>query len=171
MRTVFFALLMVVLLSTASALAQNTGGAIDGTVTDADGKPLVGAVITTRSPTMSVMLTTASAKDGYFRFIDLPPGTIDVTVAYEGFQTAEVPGAVVRLGHTTSLGPIRLSEKAFEIPALVVSGSAIPIDTYSPAVGDDLLRREFEDLPLDRDYRYLATLLPEVHTSFLGDDV
>jgi hypothetical protein len=172
MIVIRFVLTLIVLFSLATvAIAQDTGGALDGTVTDADGNPLGGAMVSAISPALSTPITTTTDPGGYFRLTNLPVGPVILTVNLEGYEAAEIPAIVIRLGRTTSLGPVRLSVESFELPDMVVSGRAIPIDTYSASVGDDLLRGEFEDLPVDRDYRELAKLLPEVTTSFFGDDV
>jgi outer membrane cobalamin receptor len=62
----------------------NESGAIAGTVTDPDGRPVGGAeVLLTRAA--SVALRTRTDADGRYELREVPPGRYEVTVAREGF--------------------------------------------------------------------------------------
>ena len=170
MRTCMWPAIALVLFIAAGTEAQETGGALDGTVTEADGSPIPGAVVTVESPAGSAILAETTDASGYFRLAGLPVGTVAAVITYAGHPDVQLPEIAIRLGRTTSLGTIQLTGQTYELPALVVTGLSVPIDAYSASVGDDLLRGEFEDLPLDRNYRSLASLLPEVNVSYFGDE-
>ena len=89
-RTLF----IVVLIFTASsqrALAQQTLGAINGTVTDSSGAVVPNVNIKARAVATNLELTAASKSDGSFSISDLPIGNYEVTFSKEGFQTEKYP--------------------------------------------------------------------------------
>jgi len=171
MRTNVATILMLsILILTASASAETTTGAIDGVAVDADGRPLTGVVVTAGPPDQATVATTTSDVNGYFLLKDLPVGITSLHLEGTGGLRADLAQVTVQLGHTTSLGRIPVTLAPFELPDLTVVAAEVPLDTRSTAIGGNLLQDEFRDLPIDRNYRSLATLLPEVNVSFLGDE-
>jgi len=79
--------------------AQSTAtGTLVGTVTDPQGAVVPGAsvAITDRSINTTTKTTTNSA--GHYAFVNVNPGTYDVKITKQGFQTALVQGQVVEVG-------------------------------------------------------------------------
>ena len=72
------------------ALAQQTLGAINGTVSDSSGAVVPKVNIKARALATNLELTAASKSDGSFSISDLPIGNYEVTFSKEGFQTAEI---------------------------------------------------------------------------------
>jgi len=75
------------------------------------------------------------------------------------------------LGQTTSLGEMRLEERAYEQPEVVVQEHVQLLDPASTIIGGTLSAKDYEILPVERDYRSLATILPQANQSYLGDPV
>jgi hypothetical protein len=98
-------------------------------------------------------------------------GTYSVRFTTIGYREVVVEDVLVQLGSTTSLGEIRLQRQAVELPPIVVSGDRVVIDATSTALGATLESNTFSQLPLDRNYRSIAGLLPQANVSFLGDEV
>ncbi len=88
----------VVLLMAGSVLAraQEVSGSISGTVVDATGASVSGAVVTlTQTDRAHVERTVKTNKAGFYTATSLPLGTYSVTIAMKGFKTATVTGLVL----------------------------------------------------------------------------
>ena len=88
----------VVLLMVGSVLAraQEVSGSISGTVVDATGASVSGAVVTlTNTDRAYVERSMKTDKVGYYTASSLPLGNYSVTVAMKGFKTASVSGLVL----------------------------------------------------------------------------
>src|SRR2546426_11451789 len=70
------------------AFAQTTG-AIVGTVSDADGRPLPGVSVEVTSPNLQGTRTAVTSGDGRYRFSSLPPGVYKITATLTGMGTVE----------------------------------------------------------------------------------
>src|SRR4029079_2806800 len=81
-RTVFF---LIVILSAASAFAQQTGS-IQGKVTDNSGGVLPGVTVEPRSALLPSARVTTTGSDGTFRLPQLPPGDYTLTYTLSGMQ-------------------------------------------------------------------------------------
>src|SRR3977135_3682145 len=87
-RPVMFLLAAACVLQPHLALAQGLTGALIGTVKDAQGGVLAGAVVRVSSPALiggSATLTTN--EKGQLRFPALPPGQYVLDIEFEGFTT------------------------------------------------------------------------------------
>ena len=92
------ALSVVVVLSGASAGAQEQGGGIQGVVRDASGAVLPGVTVAATSPSMPGIATAVSNSQGVYRFPVLRPGTYELLASLPGFNEVRLPGIIVRLG-------------------------------------------------------------------------
>ncbi len=105
-------LLLIPLIPT-TALAQ--GGAIRGTVRDADTGATLSAVdITVTDAGGTTIAGGFSGQDGTFRITEVPAGTYTVRFNSAGWRTHSEPGVVVTEGQVTSLA-IDLSEQLFSM--------------------------------------------------------
>src|ERR1017187_9572775 len=78
------------------ARAQEVSGSISGTVVDATGASVSGAVVTlTNTDRDFVERTVNTDKAGYYTDSSLPLGTYSVSIAMKGFKTASVTGLVL----------------------------------------------------------------------------
>jgi hypothetical protein len=78
------------------AVAQQTLGSMNGTVTDSSGAVVQGATVRVRAVATNLEVKTESKSDGSFSVADLPIGTYAVTFAKDGFSTAVYPQIVVQ---------------------------------------------------------------------------
>jgi hypothetical protein len=90
-------------------------------------------------------------------------------VEYGGFQTLQVTNVLVHLGRTTALGDLLLNPAALT-ETVVVEANRPLIDPRSAAVASTLAAEYFDSLPLARDYRSVAEILPHVNPGTLGDE-
>jgi hypothetical protein len=155
----------VSLLLAAGLASAQTFGQITGRVVDASGGVLPGASITVTNPQTGVVATEPANTAGVYVFPNLLPGTYNVKVELQGFQSA-VRNSVelqtqqtVRLDFSLAIGTI---EETVEIV-----GSSPMINTEDTAIGTVIDNRRIVDLPLNgRSFLQLVSLTPNVSASF-----
>lgn len=163
-----FLLLMVV---PSLAMAQDITGNIEGRILDENGKPVRFANVVAMSPSLMGNRGTMSTGEGYFIIPNLPVGIYTIKISHVSYHDMTFEEVSVRLGRTTSLSTVTLTSRTFESPAIVVTEKRPLIDPSSTTIGANLLSKEFEDLPLDRDYQNMAALLPHANESYFGDGI
>jgi hypothetical protein len=88
---------------TAIASAQQTLGAINGTVTDASGAVVQAATVKAHAVATNLEVTAQTKSDGSFAISDLPIGTYQVTFTKDGFQSEVYPQISVQGSRTTTV--------------------------------------------------------------------
>jgi hypothetical protein len=160
---------MLALLFSSRSLSQQVTGNLEGRTLDSLQQPLDAVNVLVAGPAVQGVHGTSSDAFGYFHIFALPPGSYTVNLSRTGYRQAAYENVAIQLGTTTGLGEIRLQPKTQELPEIVVSVERSSIDPVSTRIGGNLNAEEFRDLPLDRNYRTMITLLPQANQSFLGD--
>jgi len=163
-RRVLWVVVVSLLLAADLASAQ-TFGQITGRVVDASGGVLPGASVTVTNPQTGVAATEPANTAGVYVFPNLLPGTYNVKVELQGFQSA-VRNSVelqtqqtVRLDFSLAIGTIA--------ETVEIVGSAPMINTEDTAIGTVIDNRRIVDLPLNgRNFLQLVSLTPNVSASF-----
>ena len=93
------------LLCTFPALAQQTLGSINGTVTDPTGAAVPGAAITATDAAINVTSKAVTSGTGSFQIFNLPIGTYTVKVTREGFETSKLEKIPVQEARATTVNP------------------------------------------------------------------
>src|SRR5438477_11630021 len=91
-------LLVLALVSAGPAAAQNTSGAIAGTITDTQGGVLPGVSITVTNSETGVARTSVTEADGRYRFAGLQPRRSHLRAKLQGFSTVEVKNIGLTIG-------------------------------------------------------------------------
>ena len=139
------------------ALAQTTGGSIQGQVLDQAGQPVIGAVVHVSGPSLQGTQGTTTDTSGQYMIPYLPPGKdYKVEVEAGGYNRVIRSGITVPLGATVNL-PFALSQGTTEI---TVTAAAPTIDIKSTATGVTLSNTMIESIPLQRDSQQIAYLAP-----------
>jgi Carboxypeptidase regulatory-like domain/TonB dependent receptor len=129
-----------------AASAQETGGAINGTITDAQQAALPGVTVTLRNDATNAILTTVSNEEGSYVLPFVPIGRYTLTAALEGFSTARQGGIEVRVGDRLRI------DLGLQIGAMTeeVSVTSAPplLEVSSAARGQVINRDQVQDLPL-----------------------
>jgi hypothetical protein len=86
-----------------SLLAQQTLGSINGTVVDGSGAAVPGSTLTVTDAALNVTRTIHSQPNGSFQIFNLPPGTYQVQVTHDGFDTTQLVGIQVREAQATTV--------------------------------------------------------------------
>ena len=161
---------LILVLCTTRLSAQEITGNIEGLLTDEDGNPVAFANVVVSGPSLQGSRGVMSTADGYFGVFKLPVGTYTVSLSHVSYTPATVEDVIVRLGRTTTLGKVQLKAAIFEAPAIIVTERKKLIDPLTLAIGTNLTSDEFQELPIDRDYKTITTLVPLVNESFQGDE-
>ncbi len=151
--------------------AQDITGNLEGLVSDSLGTPLPGVNITVQSNNLQGIKGTATNERGYFNIFFLPVGNYKVKISMIGFRELIIENVMIRLGKTTYLGNLKLSQEAINLPEVTVSSQKEIIDPTSTNYGGNIQPKYFDQLPMDRDYKSIVTLLPQANSSFYGDGV
>ena len=169
-RSVFTAaLLAMVTLLVAPVIgkAQTFRGGINGTVTDASGAVVAGAIVDATDTATGVSHKTVSSSAGEYSFQDLPLGTYKVTVSATGFKSEIVSSVPVQAGVIYTL-PVKLSIQAAG-ETVEVSASELTLDTTSTTQVAEVGGQELQDTPLNgRDFTQLIILTPGFSNSGAG---
>src|ERR1700680_5345317 len=85
------------LLASTQMFAQETTGALQGTVKDPSGAVVANAQVVATSNTLVGNKTTNTDASGYYRFANLPPGSYVITVTAKGFRTSKREGLILEV--------------------------------------------------------------------------
>jgi hypothetical protein len=151
--------------------AQNITGNLEGRISDSTRAPLSSVNITLQSENLQGLRSASTNDEGYFRFIALPIGTYKVKISSVSYRNITYENVQIRLGKTTNLGEIKLQQQVYNLPDVIISGNKNMIDPISTSYGGSLLSKDFEKLPIDRNYQNMISLLPQANTSYYGDGI
>ena len=151
--------------------AQDISGNIEGRISDTTGTPLSGVNISLQSKNLQGIKGTVTNEKGYFSIFLLPIGNYQVSISFVGYGAVIVEDVQIGLGKTTYLGEIKLLAQAINLPEVIVSGEKYIIDPTSTSYGGNLSSKDVENLPVDRNYQSMISLLPQVNLSYYDDGV
>src|SRR5581483_11980993 len=138
-------------------------GRVDGTVYDNTRAAISRATATLRNDSTGVTFHQTTDDGGHFTFLNLDPGSYELTVQMTGFRTAKLEHVVVTVGTTTVVAP-HLSVGSFEETVTVTAETPL-IDTNQSALASVVNQREIESLPLNgRNFTDFVLLTPGVST-------
>ncbi len=149
--------LLAALLFALPAAAQETRGAIDGLVKDAQGAAIPGATVeATSGGGLTVSATTDTT--GHYRFPSLPPGKYTVTATMPGFSSAKVQDVRLALGQLLSVGLTLTVGGVTE--TIEVTVEAPLIEVKQSARFANLRDEALTKVPRGRDFTSIATQAP-----------
>lgn len=150
-----FAAVMIVAALAVPAWAQETRGAIEGTVKDSSGAILPGATVEAKGVTG----TTSTVADGAgaYRFPALAPGQYDVVATLSGFKPSQTRvvlavGQVLKVDMSLAVGGLT--------EAVTVTAESPTIDVKQSTAATNLRSETIDILPKGRDFQSLVTLAP-----------
>jgi hypothetical protein len=158
---VYFLGMVMTLCFLGAAQAQTGEGRILGTVTDAQGKVVVGAKVTVTNVGTSVARNLVSNQVGDYVAPNLQAGIYNISAEASGFKKVVHENVRLEVGSDVrmdfQLVPGMLNE------TVRVTAEAPLITTTNDNIGGTLSNKEINDLPLNgRDYQNLVVLRPGV---------
>ncbi|MGH9841363.1 MAG: carboxypeptidase regulatory-like domain-containing protein, partial [Blastocatellia bacterium] len=142
----FVLLLATLLLSIVAVSAQETRGTILGTVKDAAGAVVAGAVVEVTNTDTNITSRLTTNNSGYFEAPYLLPGTYTITVTATGFKKSVQKGYVLTAGSRQNVD-ISLEVGAAQ-ESVTVTASAALLETTSGSGTASLEQRQISDLPV-----------------------
>ena len=141
----------------APAFAGNDDGSLKGLIVDSKEMAVAGATITVKDKKTGFQRSVVADADGSYRFLNLPVGSYEVTVAKAGYETQVLPDINVRIGGSS----INIPMNAEGVEKIEVTGRMISmIDTTSSEAALNIGAVELARLPIARDATSVALLAP-----------
>lgn len=170
MKCMALIIVLLLIVPIASSYSQETTGNLQGRIFDQAGNPIPLVQITVAGPYLQGEKTSVTSSKGIFRFLALPIGSYSVKISHVSYHGIDLDNIQVHLGKTTDIGAMALLTQVYEADAIEVVAKAPMLDPVTTTIGANLASEEYADLPIDRDYRSITTLLPHVNESYLGDE-
>lgn len=141
----------------ATALAQETTGSIEGTISDGAGGRIAGATIKVTGNAYTRTITTDES--GFFRLLQVPAGRYDLTVTAANFGTTKQEQLDVALGRAMvtelSLKPAQVNEQ------VVVTGNDTQvIDPTNNKIQTSLSERQIDLTPKGTNFASILRVSP-----------
>jgi hypothetical protein len=152
--------LLAVVLTAATATAQ-TGGTLQGSVTDDQGLALPGVTVTLKNIETGWTRTVVTNSEGWYRAPALPPGPYDITAELTGFASAVRSRIPLTVGQELT---VRIEMRVAALQETVtVTGAAPLVETTSNTIGTTVSRAQLDSLPVPgRTFTALAQTAPGV---------
>jgi hypothetical protein len=130
MRRLFPCATVLLLVAFSAPAFAQSDGSLRGYVRDDQGAVLPGVTLTATSPALLQPAVTTTGNDGYYRILNLAPGTYVLTAELSGFATFRREGIIMRAGLTLTedIG-MRLGALS---ETITVSGDSPMIETTRP---------------------------------------
>lgn len=170
MKTLASRLLLVCMFvfafSPLAARAQQTLGAINGTVTDSSNAVVPQAKVEAKNLGTGLTVTATTQNDGSYNIVDLPIGAYSVTITKQGFKTEVHSNILVRGNLATT---VNATLQTGEVSTTVeVSGTPLMNQTDTTN-GYTLGTEVIQNTPLGTgSFTQLAVLAPGVNADFLS---
>jgi hypothetical protein len=147
--------------------AQQTLGALNGTVVDASGAAVPNATVTATDNSIGVTRSTKSQGNGFYQIFNLPIGTYTITVTHDGFETSVTSGLAVQEARATTANTTLKVGKVTES----VQVTANPLLNATDATnGYTLDASQIQITPLATgSFTQLAVLSPGVNAELLSN--
>jgi hypothetical protein len=151
----------VIACGTCDLSAQGTSGSVVGTVKDASGATVAGAVVVVRNVGTNISRSTPTSPEGDYNVPLLPPGTYDVTVQQPGFRNAVFNNVTLDVSQTVRVDAILTVGNQAEV--VEVNEAAPLLNTDTSSIGQVVSQQSVNQLPMNqRNFVGLAYLAPGV---------
>src|SRR6202046_5607951 len=155
------ALITVLLLGLNSAYAQKLTGTISGSVTDASGAAVPGALVTVTNTATSQTFNATTDSHGDYTSPELPDSVYDVKISATNFKEFRAQRAIVHVATTTTVdAQLQVGSVA---ETVTIQANALQVQTDSAALGATVDGTQVKELPLNgRNFVQLTQLQPGV---------
>jgi hypothetical protein len=143
------------------AASAQVGTSINGTVRDTSGAVVPDARVVLHNIATKLDLVTQSNSTGSYGFPSVQPGSYDIQVSKQGFNSAVESGVSVVVNQ---IGTYDVTLKAGSVSeTLTVQATANEVETTSAELGVAIVKAQVNDLPLNgRNFTQLLALTPGV---------
>jgi len=157
MRRTLVWVVAILLIGSGLAFAQGSQtGVLTGTVKSADGQPLPGVTVTTKSPALIGSRTTVTDVNGGYILKGLAPGSYTTTFEISGFSTLDQK-TTVAIGESAN---VDASLSVATVQETVTVTAEAPSILSTTQGGQNLKEKEVDTLATPRDLAGITTLAP-----------
>ena len=139
--------LVIGLLVSSFALGQSSTTSLRGTVSDASGAIVAKANVTLSNPERAIERTMNTGTDGGFEFLQILPGTYQLTVQMAGFRKFEHKSIQLLVNSPATLN-VRL-EVGTASETVEVTGEATLVNTTDASLGAAFNEQQVKSLPME----------------------
>jgi len=158
---------LLVCVYAAAAWGQATT-ALRGTLTDPRGAVIPGAQVTIVNTSTNFTRSTTSNADGIYAFVEVLPGTYNLTVEAKGFQKHEELGMELRVDLPAT---VNIQMKVGMVTEVVsITAEAPALNTTDASVGQTMGHNEVMDLPLPQENTVLLLSL-QAGVAYNGENI
>ena len=155
-------IVLVLIIASAIAAAQNTSCSLSGSVQDPDGGAFANIEIRLTGADTGFVRTTKTNHEGFFSFPDLTPATFVLSVASPGFKSYSQSGIAITSSEQRSIGIIHL-ELGSVTDSVSVTAEVAPVMLSSGERANVLTSKDMDEIALKgRDFMGAVALLPGV---------
>jgi len=157
----FVLLVMAMICGVSGRLHAKIDAGVSGIVTDSSGAVVPGAFVQMKAVETGIVQKRQTNAEGFYAFVDLPPGHYDIEVSQSGFGTFRQTGILLDVNSAKVLNVTlkvgQISEK------IEVTTDAVQLDTASTQNGEVIRAQTITAVPLvTRSYTDLLALQPGV---------
>jgi outer membrane receptor protein involved in Fe transport len=144
-----------------AAIAQTNYGSIVGTVTDSTGATITGAHVQLSNPSTGISQEATTGAAGTYSFINLIPGSYDVTVSQAGFSTVTKNKIDVQIGGATR-ADVKLAVGDVS-QSVTVNAESTEMQSDNATLGGVIEGQQVQEAPLNgRNVNNLLDFVPGV---------
>src|SRR5437588_715139 len=144
LRGVVFVLLLIGFTDSIPSFAQKITGDVSGTVTDASGAAVSGAIVRAQNTGTGENQTATTNETGFFRIVNLNPGQYRLSVEASGFKTMERQASVDIALTTQANFSLQVGSRTETVE---VQGVAPLVEATEDRLSTLFVGREVQDLP------------------------
>jgi len=161
--------LVVVLGLSAVAAAQTGAGSLRGYIKDEQGGALPGVIVAARSEVLIQPVTSVTDAEGYYRLLNLPPGTYEVSADLSGFAAFKRQGVLLRAGANFQVD-ITMKIAALS-ETVTVSGESPMLEVSNPSNVLNISGEFQREMPIQarRNWSDFLEITPGVHSRPFDD--
>jgi len=154
------------LLCSTFIVGQVTGGAVTGTVVDANGAVIPNVTVKLADKARGQVFTTQTTDTGSYLYPNVPIGEYTITIEQSGFEKA-AKDLTVSLNQTVTIDATLQAGGVNNVVDVTDSGDAL-VQTDTSQVGKTFEVRSVQDLPTAGNINALAALAPNVLPNPVG---
>lgn len=162
-KCVLLACAVVLGVGSVTAMAQSAStGTISGQITDQQGAVIGGAEIKVTDISTNITARAVSNDAGRYTFVNVAPGTYNITVSKAGFSTFQVGAQQVIVGQVLTINaPLEVGATTTTVEVTATAGAELQVTNAT--VGQTLTEQPLTYLPnISRDASTFAVLQPGV---------
>ena len=144
LRAIAFVMLVCISVSFGFAQATNTGTVV-GTVTDQSGAVIPDATVALADPSTNDTRTTVTGRTGQYAFVNVPPGSYNITATKTGFELNKISNQTVQVGtQTTANFKLHVGSA---LQTVEVQAAGTDLQTLNSTVGSTVEQEAIQELP------------------------